>query len=233
MTFEPRDAPTSAVEVGTVGHTGFWLLVDDRELYLSFDWFPWFQDVTMDALTTIERPSSNHLYWPKLDADVAIAFIEHPTAQDRELPFSKAAHRLLALAGEEAQRLGHPYIGTEHLVLALTRAAQGVLRTALSTLGVDEDRVRRSIETTVNTGSSATTSRRLSYTSTVKRAMKLAKDSAQGVGQGEISVEHLLVGVLRARGVGAAVLGRHGLSETTVLDVLRRIGTDEGPIGHQ
>jgi hypothetical protein len=231
MPSEPRGASTSPVEVGSVTKTGFWLLIDDRELYVPFDWFPWFRNVTIDALTTIERPSSNHLYWPELDVDVAVAFIEYPTVNDREMPFSKAAHRVLALAGDEAQRLCHPYVGTEHLVLALTRQTQGTLGTALRTLGVDGERVRATIETTVNHGTAATThGRRLSYTSTTKRALVLAKDSAQALGEREISAEHLLVGVLEAKGMGGAILLHHGLSEAAALDEIKRIkGGEDTP----
>ncbi|MDH3458585.1 MAG: DUF2442 domain-containing protein [Gemmatimonadota bacterium] len=228
MPSEPRRASTSPVEVGAVGKTGFWLYIDDRELYLPFDWFPWFRNVTIDALTTIERPSSNHLYWPELDVDVAVAFIEYPTVNDREMPFSKAAHRVLALAGDEAQRLCHPYVGTEHLVLALTRQTQGTVGTALRTLAVNGERVRTTIGTTVTPGN-ATHGQRLSHTSRTKRVLVLAKHSAQAFGECEITAEHLLLGVLReASGVGAAVLLHHGLSEAAVLGEIMRIKGGDG-----
>lgn len=78
MPSEPRGASTSPVEVGNVTKTGFWLLIDDREHFLPYDSFPWFRGATIDALTTIERPSPHHLYWPELDVDLAVESIEHP-----------------------------------------------------------------------------------------------------------------------------------------------------------
>jgi Protein of unknown function (DUF2442) len=78
MPSEPRGLSTSPVEVGNVTKTGFWLLIDDRELYLPFAAFPWFRTATIDALTTIERPSPHHLYWPELDVDLSVESIEHP-----------------------------------------------------------------------------------------------------------------------------------------------------------
>ena len=78
MPSESRGASTSHVEVGNVTKTGFWLLIDDRELFLPYDSFPWFRGATIDAITTIERPSPHHLHWPELDVDLAVESIEHP-----------------------------------------------------------------------------------------------------------------------------------------------------------
>ena len=57
---------------------GFWVLVDDEELLLPFDQFPWFRSATVEQLTTVERPSANHLYWPSLDVDLAVESIREP-----------------------------------------------------------------------------------------------------------------------------------------------------------
>jgi hypothetical protein len=78
MKSEPRGRSTLAVEVGNVSAHGFWLLLGDRELFLSFDDFPWFRDATIRALTNVELPSSRHLYWPDMDVDLAVESIEHP-----------------------------------------------------------------------------------------------------------------------------------------------------------
>lgn len=78
MRSEPRGASTSQVEVGNVTGTGFWLLIDGQEHFLPFETFPWFRAATIDAITTIERPSPHHLYWPELDVDLAVESIKHP-----------------------------------------------------------------------------------------------------------------------------------------------------------
>lgn len=78
MRSEQRGRNTSAVEVGNVTRQGFWLLLDDRELFLPFADFPWFREASIEGITTVERPSSRHLYWPLLDIDLAVESIEHP-----------------------------------------------------------------------------------------------------------------------------------------------------------
>lgn len=69
---------TSSVEVTNVSSHGFWLLVEERELFLPFREFPWFQEATIRQLTRVERPSPHHLYWPELDVDLAVESLEHP-----------------------------------------------------------------------------------------------------------------------------------------------------------
>jgi hypothetical protein len=68
----------SPVDVGNVTRRGFWLLLDESEHFLPFEQFPWFRNASIEALTTIERPSSHHLYWPMLDVDLAVDSIIHP-----------------------------------------------------------------------------------------------------------------------------------------------------------
>lgn len=78
MKFALRGKPTSEVEVTNLSPQGFWVLLDDRELFLPFDTFPWFRDATVHQITAVERPSPNHLYWPLLDVDLAVESIDHP-----------------------------------------------------------------------------------------------------------------------------------------------------------
>ena len=78
MTSEQLGSSTLAVDVGNVTGQGFWLLLDGRELFVPFEHFPWFRDASIAHLTTLERPSAHHLYWPDLDIDLAVESIEHP-----------------------------------------------------------------------------------------------------------------------------------------------------------
>lgn len=73
-----RGKNTSAVEVSSLGPEGFWLLLDERELFVSFKEFPWFQDARIREIMVVERPSPHHLRWPDLDIDLAIESIESP-----------------------------------------------------------------------------------------------------------------------------------------------------------
>ncbi len=71
---------TSEIEVSLVSNKGFWLLLDDEELFVPFADFPWFRQATYDQLATIERPAPDHLYWPQLDVDLAVPSIRDPAA---------------------------------------------------------------------------------------------------------------------------------------------------------
>ena len=69
---------TSTAEVTNISQHGFWILLDDQELLLPFDEFPWFRDATVDAILSVERPHAQHLHWPALDVDLSVDSIEHP-----------------------------------------------------------------------------------------------------------------------------------------------------------
>jgi hypothetical protein len=71
---------TLVAEVTNISRHGFWLLLDDEELLLPFDKFPWFRSATVEQITNVERPTPEHLYWPKLDVDLAVQSIRHPDA---------------------------------------------------------------------------------------------------------------------------------------------------------
>jgi len=76
--FEQRGNVISEVEVTNVSRHGLWLWLRDRELFLSFQTFPWFADAPIAKITNVEWPSADHLYWPDLDVDLSVRSIEHP-----------------------------------------------------------------------------------------------------------------------------------------------------------
>lgn len=69
---------TSEAEVTNISQHGFWLLLDERELFLPFEEFPWFKRAPVEAILRLERPQPHHLYWPELDVDLSVASIENP-----------------------------------------------------------------------------------------------------------------------------------------------------------
>ena len=73
-------ASTSGVEVSHVSKHGYWLLLKDEELLVSFAEFPWFKEVSIEQLSKVELPSDNHLYWPQLDIDICVDSIRNPKA---------------------------------------------------------------------------------------------------------------------------------------------------------
>lgn len=69
---------TSQVEVTNVSPHGFWLFIGEQELFVSFTDFPWFKMASIQEISRVELPSSNHLYWPDLDIDLAVESLTHP-----------------------------------------------------------------------------------------------------------------------------------------------------------
>ncbi len=117
--------------------------------------------------------------------------------------FTKRARRVLTLAQEEAQRLNHNYIGTEHLLLGLIREENGVAVRVLRDMNVDLRKVRERIERAVGRGQRAMYGK-LSLTPRTKRVIELAVDEARRLGHHYIGTEHLLLGLIR-EGEGVAV----------------------------
>ncbi|MDO9235449.1 MAG: DUF2442 domain-containing protein [Aquabacterium sp.] len=70
---------TSAPEVTHVSKHGFWLLLDNEELLLPFEQFPWFKKATIEQLSDVQLPAADHLYWPRLDVDLSVASIRKPS----------------------------------------------------------------------------------------------------------------------------------------------------------
>ena len=75
-----RGTSTFTVEVTNVSRYGLWLLVGDEELFLPFEHFPWFRDVSIEKISVVERPTADHLYWPLLDVDLSVESIRTPNA---------------------------------------------------------------------------------------------------------------------------------------------------------
>lgn len=78
MSSEPRGIVTSGTEVTNVSGHGLWLLSAGREMFLSYDDFPWFKDAPLRMITNVQEPTPGHFYWPDLDIDLGIESIEHP-----------------------------------------------------------------------------------------------------------------------------------------------------------
>ena len=68
----------SAVEVTNVSKHGFWLLIQEEEIFVPFNDFPWFRDAPIGQLLNVELQSPRHLYWPDLDIDLAVESLFHP-----------------------------------------------------------------------------------------------------------------------------------------------------------
>jgi len=66
------------VEVSHISQHGIWLLLAEREMFLSYKEFPRFKDAPVSAVLNVQLPQPDHLYWPDLDLDLSVESIEHP-----------------------------------------------------------------------------------------------------------------------------------------------------------
>ena len=78
MSSLPHGTTSSEVEITNISNHGVWLLSGDKELFMSYDEFPWFREVPVSKIINVEEPSPGHFYWPDLDIDLGIDTIENP-----------------------------------------------------------------------------------------------------------------------------------------------------------
>jgi ATP-dependent Clp protease ATP-binding subunit ClpC len=143
--------------------------------------------------------------------------------------FTERVRKVLAMAREEAARLHHEYVGTEHILLGLIREGEGVAAAVLQNLSVDLDEIQQKIEDTVKKGkASQTTGPDLPYTSRAKKVLELAKSEARELSHSYVGTEHLLLGLLREeKGIAAQVLTDAGVNlDAARAETLRLLGTE-------
>lgn len=127
--------------------------------------------------------------------------------------FTDKARKVLVLAQEEARRLHQPYVGTEHVLLALLKEEDGLAAQALERLGVHCEATVAAIRRIVTIDESTDVSGHLSFTPRVKRVLENSLREAMQMGQSYISTEHLLLGIIRENeGTAIEVLERMGVS---------------------
>ncbi len=125
--------------------------------------------------------------------------------------FTERAQQVLVLAQEEAKRLNHNFIGTEHILLGLVREGSGIAARALQNLEIDLARVRGEVEKIIGKGDKTLT-QGISYTPRAKKVIELAIEEGQNFGHNYVGTEHLLLGLLReGEGIAAQVLTNLGV----------------------
>jgi ATP-dependent Clp protease ATP-binding subunit ClpC len=143
--------------------------------------------------------------------------------------FTERVRKVLAMAREEAARLHHEYVGTEHILLGLIREGEGVAAAVLQNLSVDLDEIQQKIEETVKKGKAAqATGPDLPYTSRAKKVLELAMAEARELNHSYVGTEHLLLGLLREeKGIAAQVLTDTGVNlEAARAETLRLLGNE-------
>lgn len=79
MKSETLGRSTSEVEVTQISKHGIWLLIQEREHFLSFENFPWFRKASVAAIQNVELLNEHHLHWPDLDIDLAVQSVKDPS----------------------------------------------------------------------------------------------------------------------------------------------------------
>lgn len=141
--------------------------------------------------------------------------------------FTERAQKVLALAQEEALRLGHNNIGTEHILLGLVREGEGIAAKALQALGLGSEKIQKEVESLIGRGQEM--SQTIHYTPRAKKVIELSMDEARKLGHSYVGTEHILLGLIReGEGVAARVLNNLGVSLNKARQqVLQLLGSNE------
>ncbi|MFC2949301.1 ATP-dependent protease ATP-binding subunit ClpC [Virgibacillus sediminis] len=147
--------------------------------------------------------------------------------------FTERAQKVLALSQEEAVRLGHNNIGTEHILLGLVREGEGIAAKALQSLGVEVSNIQEQVEELIGVGKQPMQS--IHYTPRAKKVVELSQDEARKLGHSYVGTEHILLGLIReGEGVAARVLNNLGVSLNKARQqVLQLLGSNESQSGRQ
>lgn len=155
---------------------------------------------------------------------------DYVTSRMNGYNFTDRVRKVLQMAREEAARLNHEYVGTEHLLLGLVKDEEGVAIAVLVNLGADLAEIREKVEAIVKQGDAATARRLdLPYTSHAKKVLELSMSELRELGHSYIGTEHLLLGLLREEeGIAAQVLVDCGIHlEQARAETIRLLGTEE------
>jgi hypothetical protein len=161
------------------------------------------------------------------------AWLERSTTGWREQMFERftdKARQAVVLAQDEARRLGHPEVRTEHLLLGLLAVdGDSAATRALTGLGIPLDDLRREVEERIGRGQGAP-SGHLPFAPQNKKVLELSLREALQLGHNYIGTEHLLLGLVREAGSGAAqvLTGRGADLDTVRQEVARQLATGGG-----
>lgn len=142
--------------------------------------------------------------------------------------FTDRVRKVLAMAREEAIRLQHDYVGTEHILLGLIREGEGVAAAVLTNLSVDLEQIQQQVEESVRRGKATIALGELPYTSRAKKVLEFAMAEARELNHSYVGTEHLLLGLLREeKGIAAEVLNQLGVTlEEARRQTLKLLGSE-------
>ncbi|MDD5718693.1 MAG: ATP-dependent Clp protease ATP-binding subunit [Candidatus Krumholzibacteria bacterium] len=147
--------------------------------------------------------------------------------------FTQRVRKVLFLARDEAGRLQHEYIGTEHLLLGIIREGEGIAANVMRRLGLDFERIQQEIEATVSPMSGPVSIGEIPFTPRAKKVLELSIDESRLHNHKYVGTEHLLLALIReGEGIAADVLNRLGADHETVKrEVMKALGAAGGRPG--
>nr|WP_289038584.1 ATP-dependent Clp protease ATP-binding subunit [uncultured Allobacillus sp.] len=146
--------------------------------------------------------------------------------------FTERAQKVLALSQEEALRLGHNNIGTEHILLGLIKEGEGIAAKALKSLDIDSEKIQQEVEQLIGKGEA--TNQTIHYTPRAKKVIELSMDEARKLNHSYVGTEHILLGLIReGEGVAARVFNNLGVSLNKARQqVLQLLGSNDSTSGN-
>ncbi len=138
--------------------------------------------------------------------------------------FTDRVKKVLQYAREESSRLGHDYIGTEHLLLGLVREGQGVAVAVLANMGIQLDALKKSIEDAVQASTGAMVLSEVPFTPMAKQVLEIATQEARDMNNNYIGTEHLLLALTKNKnGIAAQILSVFGTDYKSVKEEVMSI----------
>ena len=144
--------------------------------------------------------------------------------------FTERVRKVLFLARDEASRLQHEYIGTEHLLLGIVREGEGIAAKVLRKMGLDFEQIRLAVEKLVSATGGTVMIGEIPFTPRAKTVLELSVEEARLLGHNYVGTEHLLLGLIReGEGVAARVLLDLGADRKKVREeILKLLGASGG-----
>ena len=136
--------------------------------------------------------------------------------------FTDDAQRVLSFAQEAALELGHDYVGTEHVLIGLTKVKNGVAAKALEELNIVTEDIFEAVEEQVGRGNKKATS--IYMTPRVKNVLELAVQVANRMNHNYVGTEHILLGLLSdGGGVAVGILRAMNIRTDDIVEAIRHI----------
>lgn len=142
--------------------------------------------------------------------------------------FTEHARHVISLAKQEAQRFGHEYVATEHILWALAKEVDGVAAAVLEHFGVDLKPLRKEVEMLLDARPHAETVEKLPRSAQAQEVLEHAVEEARSLDHNYIGTEHLLLGMMRdSEMTSAQVLANLGLNKDAVRDQIQKVSKDK------